>query len=313
MAKKLTTAQFIERAKEVHGDKYDYSKVVYVNSDTKVSITCSEHGEFYQTPHSHRKGSGCVKCANQAKKGTISPRLLTQDVVIARFRATHGDKYDYSKVAYVDAHTHVTIICPVHGEFRSSASAHWKKTGCMQCSLILAAHRQRHTTNEFIARARAKHGDRYCYSKVVHEDSKLPVTITCPMHGDFQQRPNSHTQGHGCPSCGLDTIKAASGDADAPTSLYLVSITGYWGACLKVGITTTSVRKRMSSWGRYCDDYTILRTYDSTYLECCQLEAMLLSRVDTSTSPVPRRAGGSTECFILSEAEALELWSKTLM
>lgn len=62
---RLTTEEFIKRAKEVHGDKYDYSKVEYTNNRTKVCIICSEHGEFWQRPseHNYKKKSGCPECA----------------------------------------------------------------------------------------------------------------------------------------------------------------------------------------------------------------------------------------------------------
>ena len=61
-------AKFIEKAKNRHGDKYDYSKVEYINSTTKVCIICKEHGEFWQTPHGHVRGQGCPKCA-KIKRG----------------------------------------------------------------------------------------------------------------------------------------------------------------------------------------------------------------------------------------------------
>lgn len=62
MSKKLTTEEFIEKARKIHGNKYDYSKVVYVNSQTKVCIICPIHGEFWQRPNDHLNGYGCNKC-----------------------------------------------------------------------------------------------------------------------------------------------------------------------------------------------------------------------------------------------------------
>ena len=69
---KLTTEEFIAKAKAVHGNRYDYSKVVYVNTQTKVCIICKEHGEFWQKPKNHLCGNGCVKCS----KESISKRLM---------------------------------------------------------------------------------------------------------------------------------------------------------------------------------------------------------------------------------------------
>ena len=67
MPKKLTQEEFIKRAREVHGDKYDYSKVEYINANSKVCIICPEHGEFWQTPASHLLGRGCIECAGKKK------------------------------------------------------------------------------------------------------------------------------------------------------------------------------------------------------------------------------------------------------
>ena len=62
MPAKLTTEKFIEKARAVHGDTYDYSKTQYVRSMEKVCITCPEHGDFWQVPTSHLRGVGCPKC-----------------------------------------------------------------------------------------------------------------------------------------------------------------------------------------------------------------------------------------------------------
>ena len=62
--KTLTKEDFIERAKRVHGEKYNYELVDYVNSQTKVKIICPIHGLFEQIPNNHLKGCGCPKCAN---------------------------------------------------------------------------------------------------------------------------------------------------------------------------------------------------------------------------------------------------------
>lgn len=124
--KKLTTEEFIEKAKSVHGDRYDYSKVEYVNSSTKVCIICPEHGEFWQTPDSHINArQGCPYCNGGVK--------LTNEVFIKKAKAIHGDKYDYSKVKYVNAHNPITIICPEHGEFTQRPNDHLMGHSCPLC------------------------------------------------------------------------------------------------------------------------------------------------------------------------------------
>ena len=108
--RKRTLGEFIYEARKVHGDKYDYSRVVYESSVKKVCIICPEHGEFWQTPMNHLLGRGCRKC------GHLSRRSNT-DIFISKCKEIYGNRYDYSKVEYVHSKENVCIICPEHGEF----------------------------------------------------------------------------------------------------------------------------------------------------------------------------------------------------
>ena len=130
MLKSINTMKidtFIERAKKIHGDKYDYSEVCYINNHTKVCVKCSIHGEFYIRPlnHLHLK-QGCPKCANI--------ECLGNDMFINRANEIHNNKFDYSKVEYVNSYTKVCIICPIHGEFWQSPNHHLSKRGCPICN-----------------------------------------------------------------------------------------------------------------------------------------------------------------------------------
>lgn len=119
---------YIKAFQQVHGDLYDYSAVLYINSKTKVAITCKEHGIFHQTPNHHTQGDGCPKCQNNQK-------LQMRDFVkIAR--EVHGSNYDYSLSTYINAHTPVIIGCNIHGVFSKSPNNHVQgQQGCPQCSL----------------------------------------------------------------------------------------------------------------------------------------------------------------------------------
>ena len=129
MPKKKTKEEFIKEATKKHKGKYDYSKVDYVNTYTKVCIICPEygHGEFWQTPNNHTQGKCCPKCS-----GHYVP---TTEEWIASVRKVHGDKYDYSKLKYISAHTKVCIICTEHGEFWQSPDVHTQGKGCPKCNL----------------------------------------------------------------------------------------------------------------------------------------------------------------------------------
>lgn len=128
MRKQLTTKEFIERAKNVHGDRYNYSKVEYINNHTHVVIICPIHGEFEQRPSDHLQGKGCKEC------GYDSIRLSTEKF-IAKAREIHGLKYDYSKVKYTGNKFDICIICPIHGEFNQSAKGHLSGYGCPKCGI----------------------------------------------------------------------------------------------------------------------------------------------------------------------------------
>jgi len=193
------TEEFILKARKIHGDKYDYSKVVYINNRTKVIIICPIHGEFKQLPNSHLTGYGCDRCGYDIMVDKLS---YTTDIFIAKARAIHGDKYDYSKVVYVNSKTKVIIICPIHGEFKQLPYTHLSSGGCYDCGMLCGIDNRRSNTEEFIARSRKIHGDKYDYSKVIYIDAKTKVIIICPIHGEFKQTPDSHINGgQGCKTC----------------------------------------------------------------------------------------------------------------
>lgn len=128
--KKSTNKEFIERAKKVHGNIYDYSKVEYVNEKVNVCIICPKHGEFWQRPDHHLDGTICPKCKTEKLSKYFAS---TKEEFIQKARKIHGDKYDYSKVNYVNKDTKVCIICPEHGEFWQTPHVHLNGHGCPKC------------------------------------------------------------------------------------------------------------------------------------------------------------------------------------
>ena len=183
---RLTNEEFIEKAKAIHGDKYGYEKTQYVNTSTKVCIICKEHGEFWQVPNNHLFGAGCPKCAG---------KYNDLEFFIERARKIHGDKYDYSKSEYKGTTEKLCIICPEHGEFWKTPSAHMLGQGCPKCSGHYI------DTEYFKERAIAVHGDKYDYSLVEYKSASEKVKIICPQHGVFEQMPFTHLSGAGCPIC----------------------------------------------------------------------------------------------------------------
>ncbi|MBQ9238175.1 hypothetical protein IJ556_00440 [bacterium] len=188
MAKRLSFSDFVDRTQKLYGDSYDYSKVNFINTSTKVCITCSKHGDFWITPNNFLNGHKCPTCSGRQR--------ITKEVFISRSTAIHKGRYDYSKVEWNGANKEVCIICPVHGEFWQIAKYHFIGNGCQKCFAC-----PKSTTEEFIKKAKAIYGDRYDYSKVEYKGNKEKVCIICGEHGEFWQTPNNHLLGAGCPTC----------------------------------------------------------------------------------------------------------------
>lgn len=188
--KKFTTKEFIEKARLVHGDKYDYSKTQYINARTKVIITCPIHGDFEQKPSVHLSNHGCPNC--------MKNRKLNTDSYIQKCKEIHSDFYDYSKTIYKTSHDFVTIICPEHGEFKQKAYVHLQGHKCPKCS----GNNIKRDTAQFIIDANRVHNNHYDYSKVNYINAQEKVCIICPEHGPFWQAPKEHiNREQGCPKC----------------------------------------------------------------------------------------------------------------
>ena len=195
----MTLDDFILKAKKTHGDKYDYSKVEYNKSTDKVCIICPEHGEFWQTAALHIYGSGCPECAREQ---SVNKRKSTTEKFIEKAKLIHGDKYDYSKVKYINISTKVCIICPEHGEFWQVAGNHLNGEGCPECKKENLSKNQLMPKNICIKKARKVHGNLYDYSKVEYSGYQNQIEIICKRHGMFKQTPDNHLHGSGCPKCG---------------------------------------------------------------------------------------------------------------
>lgn len=145
----------------------------------------------------HLRTNGCQKCTYETFSKT---RRKTKEQFIKESKTVHGDKYDYSKVDYVNGETEVIIICPVHGEFVQKPSDHLIH-GCNKCGIEKVGKANRKNQDVFIKEAIIVHGNKYDYSKVNYATSDSKVIIICPKHGEFEQRPHNHLNGQGCKKC----------------------------------------------------------------------------------------------------------------
>lgn len=201
MSKRKTIEEFVVDAKRVHGDKYDYSKVGYVNNTTKVKIICPKHGEFLQTPKGHLSGKGCFKCGRDriALSG-----LLRIDDFWKRSNELYGDKFDIIKLEYKTQEDNIEIKCnSCCKTFNRSVKNHLKGMSCPYCS-----GRMRLNRDLFIEKAIKKYGDRYDYSSVGEVNSnKDIVEIRCKEHGIFFKRVSDHLSRGGCQKCSKEEVQ----------------------------------------------------------------------------------------------------------
>lgn len=199
-----TTEIFIQKAIEKHGNKYDYSKVNYINKNNKIIIVCPIHGEFEQRPDVHLRGNACIKCGRISHSKKL---FYTQDKFITLSNEKHNYFYDYSKVKYEYSQDKIIIICPIHGEFEQTATGHLNGSGCVKCHHLKNHERFAIKPEEFEHRAQQVHNYKYQYDLSTYKLITQKMKMICPIHGEFEQKPFIHLRGSGCLKC--STIASA--------------------------------------------------------------------------------------------------------
>jgi len=213
MARALTTAEFIQQAKVVHGEKYDYSKVEYAGTRLPVVIICPKHGQFKTKASNHLKSS-CRECWKESRKASSGPNALTTEEFILKAKAVHGERYDYSETEYLTKRTRIAFTCEIHGRIEQFPLNHLSSSGCNKCSRTSLLKKPRkkelfrrvRDIESFIAKANKIHEGYYSYDKSVYTRSDNQIVITCPKHGEFSQKASNHLSGFTCKQCSLDKI-----------------------------------------------------------------------------------------------------------
>lgn len=283
---RTTNEEFISKANIVHNSKFDYSKVDYQHSQTKITIICKLHGDFQQTPSVHLAGHGCKTCA-KVPMGAF--RKVTLEDFLRDAASIHGDRYDYSKVKVMEfkrLSDKLPIICKEHGEFSQMGTAHLAGiNGCKKCRGLIC------DKDSFVERAKSIHGELYDYSNVNFVTTKTKVDIICQTHGVFSQTPHNHTAGkHGCPTCG-----SCGYDQKLPSSLYVMTDKNI----TKVGVTNRTAKDRLIGLRSNSNkDFSILKEYPNLDGKFCwDLETNLLAELSLKYKGVEEKFDGCTECF----------------
>lgn len=194
----MTRDEFIDKAKIIEDKSYDYSKVAYKGSKSKVCIICPIHGEFWIRPNDFLNGHMCRYCGIERRK---AKRILGTDSFISKAKALFP-QYDYSLVDYKNSHSKIRIICPKHGEFEIMPYHILNGHGCKKCGQEAAHDKERKNLLEFINEAISIHGNAYDYSKTEYVNNTTKTCLVCPRHGEFWITPHAHINGkQGCPIC----------------------------------------------------------------------------------------------------------------
>lgn len=206
---RLSLNEFTTRARAIHNNYYDYSKVNYVTSREKVEIICPEHGSFWQTPSAHLQGQRCPKCA----KFLSSIRRQNLHSVEEFLSASDHENIEIVENSIPDYWNNKKILakCKFHGIFEVVPGFHLRHRfgGCVECGKISRAeNNQRRNkdsitkTSEFIKRANVIHDGKYKYDlTLIRNGLRDKVTINCPIHGTFAQKAGDHLNGNGCQKC----------------------------------------------------------------------------------------------------------------
>ena len=191
-------------------DMFDYSKAIFVNMHTRLTLICKKGHEFNTEPEVHlREGSlgGCVDCAKSLCKERKS---YTQQEWIELASNKHNKLYNYEKVKYISSQKNITIICPLHGDFEQTPASHLRGAGCNKCAINKKIKIRLYKKDDFVKifeECSIVHSNKYTYSNIFRKNGYLFIEIICKKHGTFSQRYDHHKRGHGCFKCIINYSK----------------------------------------------------------------------------------------------------------
>lgn len=206
MPKRMTHKEFVEKVKNQHPSLEVLSE--YNGNKGYVTVRCTIHDYVFKTkPNWLNKGNGCQKCYDD-RRNVISRKTTEQ--FIEEARQVHGNKYDYSKVDYINNKTKVCIICPIHGGFWQTPGKHLNsKHGCPKCGIEDNRVNRMLSQEEFIEKCNKTHNDKYSYINTVYKGVDHDIDIICPIHGEFKQNAYAHSIGCGCPKCSQSKLETS--------------------------------------------------------------------------------------------------------
>lgn len=295
----LTRQEFENKARDIHGDKYDYSKSCYINNKMKIEIFCKNHGAFFQKPNNHLLGQGCPECGNISKAVN---RIKTTEEFIEDAIKIHGNLYNYDLVEYLLSSKKIKIICNTHGIFEQKPNSHLQGYGCKKCMGEKISKSKEKSPEDFINECKKRHKDRYLYEKTKYKGCDKKVIVTCRIHGDFEQQASNHLHGQGCDKCGKeshwrrsDYIKKANGRI---CTFYVLKCFNEKEEFYKIGITMNTIKSRYSTIKEMPYNYEIVsEVYGETGIIWDTELRQKRKLKDFNYQPKIKFDGSKTECF----------------
>ena len=191
--------KFIEMAKVIHNNFYDYSKVSYVKNSIDVRIICPIHGEFLQTPNNHLQGKGCQICA--LEKNGFRKRLSQEEALEKAKMSHNGENYLFDRFIYNGRHSKCVITCPIHSDFSIEYGAFIGGEGCPICGRDKAHISRRNKSYDVLKRCKDNNPKGYYFDNFIYHGMDKKSLFTCKKHGDFPCTPAHFIAGSGCPKC----------------------------------------------------------------------------------------------------------------
>lgn len=303
-SERYDTESYVRKAKEIHGENYQYHFTKYVDAATPVTVTCLKHGNFETKASSHvgKRKQGCRKCSDE--RAADSNRYSLEDFVNKANEVHTAHEYDYSKVVYESAHKKVQIGCPHHDFFWMAPAMHLQGQGCTTCATARRGLSRRMTQEEFVSKAELVHNFKYDYSLLDFSKHatgiQSVVEIICPIHNKpFSQTLVDHLHsGAGCPECASYGFKGSLSG-----KLYILTS----GEITKIGITNLKVSKRAKdisrSAGRKFSELMSFHFKDGYVTSGVETDVLKLLR--SSYEGVKESFDGYSECFLNVDIEQL--------
>lgn len=262
---------FLEKSKQIHGDKFNYDKFMYINAKTPGIIICPIHGEYLQQPCKHTlpDSNGCKQCWELKRKKIDRAYVKKEPKSVLFFlekaKEKYGDKFQYDTENYNGmCGNKIKIICPIHGEFNTKPRNHIIKNnvhGCVGCCGDNFKLLMTHSYDRFLEDSNRKHNNKYIYPNNnigIYINKKSIISVICSEHGEFEVRATKHTEGQGCYKCRLNELinsgvfpggysyelfKENPDLGSKKAHLYYLSING--GEFYKIGITINDINDRI--------------------------------------------------------------------